>query len=178
MKGNIVYDDGVYKITENRWDFHNAHETYYTLEGGDLETFISCDSVEEAKDLMEMIDEGIVIPGKMVHLARIDLGNVVTLEPKYTNRDVYMSGPTGVSFSSSARSAARALPEDFKDYDKPVEYVAYTPTERKKAVFDPEGTGDVEFRVAEPIEVKKVGLISLIVHPGEPMKLKWLEKEE
>jgi len=174
----IVYDDGVYQIKENRWKYHNVDEMHYVLSGGEIEDPVSCDSLEEAKELMELIDEGVTVPGKMIHLARMDLGETVTLDPKYVNRDVYMSGPSGVSFATSAKSAARALPEDPEDYGQPTEYMVYTPTERRKAVFDPEGTGDPEFRVTEPIESKKVGLISLIVHPGEPMKLKWLEKEE
>jgi len=176
MEKMVRFDDGFYKITERNLGerFHNADD--FLLEGGDLKNPVSCETIEEAFDLMELVDEGVVVPGKMVHLAKMDLGKSVTLDPKYTSFE-YAYGPKGVSFSSSVRSAARALPEDPEDYGNPTEYMVYTPVEKKRAKFDPEGTGDVEFRVTEPIKAKKIGLVSLTVDPVEPMKLKWLEKE-
>jgi len=173
----IVYDDGVYQIKENRWKFHNVDEIHYVLSGGDIEDPVSCDSLEEAKELIEFIEEGVTVPGKMIHLARMDLGDEPVLDPEYSNQDIYYGGPKGVSFAPSAKSAARGLPEDDRYYGESIEYAVYTPVERKKIVFDPEGTGDPEFRVIEPIKARRVGLISLIVDPGEPMRLKWLEKE-
>lgn len=99
----------------------------------------------------------IELPIDSVHITKKDLGEVNILKPKLSNPS---RGPKGICFAPDVEYAIEALPLDYKNrklWEEGEDFVVYSPIEIKKAIVDPENTGELEFRVTEPIAVERVG---------------------